>query len=281
MNPLRETQRRFFLALRDPLRGGDREAAGLPPREPAPIGDPGGSAALLIRSTDTLGARERLGLYQRQYWFRLLDSLAEDFPDTRRLLGREVFQAVLERYLEARTPDSWNLRRLGAGLADFLAGERSLEDGQRAWACALATRESALLEAFEAPELPEPPDEALGSASLILQPCVRLLRLALPVSAWTAETGALPPGRRGEFHVVWRSRGRRLLGRAEPPSLRPLLESLALGGTLGEVFGRLGRLPSERSLAAAFARWRADGWLALRPESAATRIQPYVTESST
>jgi hypothetical protein len=56
---------------------------------------------------------ERLELYHRQYWYRLLDSIEEDFPALRLLLGRAPFWRLVEEYLLAAPPTSFTLRHLG------------------------------------------------------------------------------------------------------------------------------------------------------------------------
>ncbi|MGC3989032.1 MAG: putative DNA-binding domain-containing protein [Chthoniobacteraceae bacterium] len=45
------------------------------------------TAAAIITPNDRLTAFERLEIYNRQYWFRLLDCLYDDFPGLRAVLG--------------------------------------------------------------------------------------------------------------------------------------------------------------------------------------------------
>ena len=44
-------------------------------------------ASRFIKPNDRLTSFERLEIYNRQYWFRLLSSMIEDFPGLRAVLG--------------------------------------------------------------------------------------------------------------------------------------------------------------------------------------------------
>ena len=73
-------QCRFLVALQEPLVGESRAKSELPSRPLALSENFGRTARDYIAPSATLRANERLELYHRQYWYRLLDSLAEDFP---------------------------------------------------------------------------------------------------------------------------------------------------------------------------------------------------------
>jgi hypothetical protein len=45
-------------------------------------------AASYFQPNDRLTSFERLEIYNRQYWFRLLESLHEDFPGLRAVLAK-------------------------------------------------------------------------------------------------------------------------------------------------------------------------------------------------
>ena len=47
-------------------------------------------AAEFIKPNRRLSSFERLEIYNRQYWFRILDTLAEDFPGLRAVIGVKV-----------------------------------------------------------------------------------------------------------------------------------------------------------------------------------------------
>jgi len=49
-------------------------------------------ATRYIKPNNRLTAFERLEIYNRQYWFRVLGSMAEDFPGLRAILGQRRFE---------------------------------------------------------------------------------------------------------------------------------------------------------------------------------------------
>jgi hypothetical protein len=267
---LLETQRRFFDAVREPLCGDDRALADLPPGTASHSAAFLATADTLLRSTEALHARERLGLYHRQYWFRLIDSLAEDFPRVRELLGADACLAAIERYLRARPPASWTLRHLGSGFADFLRNDSELASPLRPWAADLAAYEYAHMQVFEAALLPSPADTDFAERQITLQPSVILVSVNRPISRLLRPRRKLvpfapPDAVRRELHVVWRSSGHALRARREPLSLYPLLHRLRLGGTLEKIIADTHPLPRPVAIQIAFARWRSLGWLALSP----------------
>ena len=268
MSALLDLQRRFAGALLEPLSGENRALAELPSGAAAPSDEFNRTADALLRSTESVHARERLELYHRQYWWRLLDSIAEDFTRVRDLLGKDVFLAALEGFLVARPPTSWTLRQAGAGFADFLRSDVGLSPALRPWAAALAEFEHAHMQIFEAARLPSPTDADLASgAALTLQPDLVLIATDLPISRFisgklTPEAATLLAPRR-ELHVVWRSSGHALRSRREPVSLLPLLRRLQRGGPLVDIIAGTRPLPRPALIESAFARWRELGWLAL------------------
>src|SRR6478609_10056584 len=180
MRPLEETQREFFSALAMPLRGRSRASTEL-----APVAE-GHSAEFLAKAEElmkrgaNLSPAESLELYHRQYWFRLLDSIAEDFPVLRKIAGEETFWALMEAYLLACPSTSFTLRHLGSRLADFTADWEGLDEIRRRWFSALARIEYAHMECYEAAGWEPVPPEQLATAELGLQPHVRLLELPVP-----------------------------------------------------------------------------------------------------
>ncbi|MFT3782302.1 MAG: DNA-binding domain-containing protein [Nibricoccus sp.] len=81
--------------------------------------------AKLVKPSRTLRPIERVEIYNRMYWFRLLDSLGQDFPGLRALLGEEIFWKLAEQYLAAYPSRSFSLRNLGSRLERFIVRNRS------------------------------------------------------------------------------------------------------------------------------------------------------------
>lgn len=141
-------------------------------------------AASFIAPNSRLTAFERLELYNRQYWLRVLGSLAEDFMALRALLGANRFQELSVAYLTAHPSRSFSLRNLGAKLVDWLLAHPEWTGRRHALAIDLARIEWAFVEAFDNGErTPLTLDQIAtldGGSKLALQPHVQLLALGYP-----------------------------------------------------------------------------------------------------
>lgn len=271
---LLELQRELFAALRTPLTGDNRARNQLPRGAPAlPAAFVAAAEAHLLPSA-TLTAVQRLELYQRQYWFRLLDSLADDFPALRWLLGARAFAALAEHYLREVPPGRANLRHLGAGLAELIgSGRHRLAHAVAAQE--LARLESAWIAAFEAAELPMPAPELLATTPLALQPHVTLLALRTPAETyWSHALEERPRGRvrppapaPTRFVAVLRVELSREVVRLHPAAFA-LLSALVEHGSLERALDEAAPLlPARRGAALLqdwFRRWTAERWLAAR-----------------
>ncbi len=80
----------------------------------------GAIAASYISPNNRLSSFERLEIYNRQYWFRLISAVSEDFPTLNALLGPKRFDSLILAYLNENPSTSWTLRDLGAKLPRFL-----------------------------------------------------------------------------------------------------------------------------------------------------------------
>src|SRR5437899_11452407 len=77
-------------------------------------------ASRFIKPNDRLSSVERLEIYNQVYWFRILASLAEDFPGLRAVIGQHNFDRVLLAYLTELPSESFTLRNLGSRLESWL-----------------------------------------------------------------------------------------------------------------------------------------------------------------
>ncbi|MEY4484036.1 MAG: hypothetical protein RL693_1488, partial [Verrucomicrobiota bacterium] len=107
-----------------------------------------------ITPNDRLTAFERLEIYNRQYWFRVLDVLYDDYPALRGLLGQEKFNILSRAYLAAHPSESWTLRNLGGRLISFLEENPLLTKPKTAKAIEVARVEWAQTLAFDEARLP-------------------------------------------------------------------------------------------------------------------------------
>jgi hypothetical protein len=168
---LLEFQRRMGADVMRPLTKSDRMA-------------PGTDTTYVTRN-DRLTSRERLELYNRQYWFRVIDAIHDDFPGLRAVLGQRAFNRLTRAYLADCPSRSFTLRNLGSRMESWLR-ENPVYGGTRLnLALDMARLEWAHIEAFDGPA-----ETVLGPEDLLelgpglrigLQPYIQLLDLRYPV----------------------------------------------------------------------------------------------------
>ena len=143
-------------------------------------------AARYIKPNDRLNSFERLEIYNRQYWFRVLAGMAEDFPGLRAVLGSRRFESMCKAYLTECPSRSFTLRNLGARLETWLRRNPSWIRDRRVLALDMVRLEWADIEAFDGQAKPVLRSEDLReidapSLQLDIQPYVQLLELHYPV----------------------------------------------------------------------------------------------------
>ena len=142
-------------------------------------------AADYIAPNDRLSSRERLEIYSKSYWYRILDSLYEDFPGLRAIVGDDAFHKLSLAYLTAHPSTSFTMRNLGGRLEAWLRRRRQYTGGQHALALDMVRLEWAHIEAFDGlaakPLGPEDLLELGPRMRMSLQPCMTLLDLRFAV----------------------------------------------------------------------------------------------------
>ena len=141
-------------------------------------------ASKFIKPNDRLTSFERLEIYNKQYWFRLLSGLMEDFPGLQAILGNRRFEQLSKAYLQDCPSRSFTLRNLGRSLEGWLKKNPEWAGSRQAVALDMVRLEWADIEAFdEKSETPLQAEALAGGANLRLrlQPYVRLLSLKYPV----------------------------------------------------------------------------------------------------
>jgi hypothetical protein len=141
-------------------------------------------AASFVAPNSRLSPFERLEIYNRQYWFRVLSALREDFAALRAVVGSRAFEALSIAYLTAHPSRSFTLRNLGSRLVPWIDAHPEFTGRRRALALDVARIEWAFVEAFDGAEREPLTLEQIatldGNSRLALQPHVRLLALAYP-----------------------------------------------------------------------------------------------------
>lgn len=110
---------------------------------------------------------ERLTTYNRQYWFRLLTVLQQEYPLLLALLGLRDFNHMAMSYLEAFPPHSPSLRDLSNQLAAFLSSPVPWNQPMLRQAAAL---EYAYIQSFDAAEEPRLDPTLLTEQDLLERP---------------------------------------------------------------------------------------------------------------
>ena len=142
----------------------------------------------MVKPNDRLTSTERLDIYHRQYWYRILDSFNEDFPGLRAVLGRARLRAA-----GARVFDRLPVAIVHAAESRIAPGMRGLREHpefagkQLALALDMIRLEWAHIEAFDNAERKAlGPEDLLELGPELALACSRIsgcLRSA--ISQWT------------------------------------------------------------------------------------------------
>ena len=138
-----------------------------------------------IKPNAVLSSFDRLEIYNRQYWLRVIGAVAEDFPALNRVLGEKVFDQLILGYLRENPSTSFTLRNLGSKLPQWLEAHPEFAPRRHDLMLDVARLEWAYIEAFDSAASPPLVLEDfvdLGSESFLrLQPHLQLLDLRYPV----------------------------------------------------------------------------------------------------
>jgi hypothetical protein len=141
--------------------------------------------AAYVKPNDRLSSFERLEIYNRQYWFRVIGAVSEDFPALQSVMGTKMFDSMVLAYLRENPSTSFTLRNLGAKLPLWLEGHPEFASRRHRLMLDVARLEWAYVEAYDsssAAPLTESGFAGLGADStLTLQPHLQLLALSYPV----------------------------------------------------------------------------------------------------
>ncbi|MBA4136295.1 MAG: DUF2063 domain-containing protein [Opitutus sp.] len=178
---LRELQRAMLAVVMNPLTRANRTASRLSDGRATRA-----AAAQIAKPNDRLTAFERLEIYNRMYWFRVLDSLHEDCPALRAVLGERRFLRLIEAFLQELPSCYWTLRDLPQRLPAFIRAHPGLTAPHTALAADAAKFEWAQVEVYDGAAFPVFTLDDLRGANparlrLSLQPYLQLLELRYPV----------------------------------------------------------------------------------------------------
>ena len=142
-------------------------------------------AADFVKPNSRLTPVERLEIYARSYWFRVLDCLYEDYPGLRAILGQRRFMKLATAFLAQFPSASFSLRNLGSRLPKFIEDEPAFSAPHTDLAIDMARFEWAQVVAFDGLALPAiTQDEILDAGPALrvgLQPYLTVMECAYPV----------------------------------------------------------------------------------------------------
>ncbi len=143
----------------------------------------------LVKGNDRLAAVERLQIYNRMYWYRLMDCIADDCPGLRTFLGEDRFWKLVTAYLTKHPSRSYTLRNLCSRLAQFIEEEPEWTVPHTSAALDLAKFEWAQIVAFDGETLTPFDQASLAQANsdelrVQLQPYMTLLTTAYAVDEY-------------------------------------------------------------------------------------------------
>lgn len=275
MMSLETMQREMAGAVMMPLTSDDRM------RRTAADGRPMTEIAdSFVSANSRMTAFDRLEIYNRQYWFRVLDALREDFSALAAVIGERRFTALAVAYLTAWPSRSYTLRNLGRKMVEWIEEHPEYAGRRTALAADVARVEWAHVEAFDGAEYaPLNAQEEIGGGSrLRLQAHLRLLTLRYPLDELVIELHrrdrddatapvAAPRTRRQwlAVHRVEHSVYYRRLEREEFSILCSLEQGYTVSEALTSAFSGSRIAESERPgrLRFWFAQWAELGWLCM------------------
>jgi hypothetical protein len=138
-----------------------------------------------IKPNELLSSFDRLEIYNRQYWFRVIGAVAEDFPALNALMGEKKFDRLVLAYLRENPSTSFTLRNLGSKLPQWLEHHPEFTPNRRELLLDVARLEWAYVEAFDSADFPpliaSDFSDLSADSKLFLQPHLQLLDLKYPV----------------------------------------------------------------------------------------------------
>jgi hypothetical protein len=265
---LLEMQTWFAKHITSPILASDSNH--IPLFAPALIGD----IRKRIAPGPTMKSEERLGIYQQQYWWRLLNIIQEIYPAVLRLFDYEDFNRLIaEPYLLKYPPQDWFLSHIGNDLPKWLKKYYRKSDMPLVLGLALLdlSYEKLLFTDILPPLKPEQVPE-VERKKLFLQPFVLLFALGADLFGFRKElmkhppahwqTSDLPPlERNGEkkYFVLYRS-GEESLYEEISPEFFDLLTRFKKGATLSALIPLLEKY---EGLIESFQLMASKGWLTL------------------
>jgi hypothetical protein len=274
---LEEMQQWFAHLITSPIMQSDADRIPLFPSDVVP------EIRKKIAPSPTLRSEERMGIYQQQYWWRLISVMQELFPSLVALLDYEEFNSLIaEPYLASHIPQDWFISKIGDDLPKWLERLKpnALTVSNTMAIKTLPLRELALLDlAYEqllfADILPNIDLAKCEKETLYLQPFVLLFELDVDLFCFRQEIlrekkqplQPLKKWRKKRYLVLYRLHEENFYEEIQPVFFE-LLSRLQKGAKLNEMIPLLERCEDVTSL---FQKMGSRGWLTHCPSKASNR----------
>lgn len=245
-------------------------------------------AIALVKPNSRLSSLERLEIYSRSYWSRVLDALGQDFPGVRAVVGTRRFERLRRAYLADCPSESFTMRNLGSRLPAWMEHHAGLLGPNFDVATDMAKLEWAQIESFDAAEHERLSSAEIGAlhdgGTLHLQPHLRWIEVSSEVDSLLLEAQSAVERNGGKPRGFAESRIARARSAASPLYLAihrqqlvvhfkridnemfRLLQALARPATIGEAlefaYAESARSPEEcrRHVEESFALFASLGW---------------------
>lgn len=228
-----------------------------------------------IAGDHNLDAQQRLSIYQSGYRLRLREVIDNDHPVLGSYLGDDLFEQLLDGYIQSVPSRYRSLRYYCDPLPEYL--KRDSFFNQYPHISELARFERCLLSSFDAPDrdtasiatLQQLPPEFWPLMKLRFHPSLQLFSSHYnAIEIWQAIKGEqIPPDplQQAACWVVWRNRERLTEFRSAPPLEQRLIHCFVEGGDFTSAAeltaAEVGEEAAAAELLSILVRWLKLGWI--------------------
>lgn len=170
------------------------------------------NSCFFIRPSKSLSSQERLEIYRKQYWGRLIQAMEKIFPSVASYLGEKKFQKEFAvPYLTDFPPNHWALRYLGKNIESWLSSKNTLDSLTYELACVDYAYQKALWTSENTNKISELKNpETLLATPLSLQPYLSLIEASeniMEIRGSLIKKNANPPLQKREkaFFIFYRN----------------------------------------------------------------------------
>ncbi len=213
-----------------------------------------------------LSAADRLDIYANMYFYRILDSLKEDYPMIHKIIGDSRFHNLVTDYLLKHPSTYFSMRDVGKQLARFLKKHALIKSWP--YLSDLAKLEWGIIEAFDAKnneiltenDLTQLKPEDWGTLQLVLVDSAEIIHLDFELAPLLKKKPPKKINKNKNHILVWR-KNLEVCYR----TLNPLEAKLLIGIKKQKTFAQLCEIAKDPSLVASYLKQWLDSQILRRP----------------